>query len=164
MSRWLTVVGLISFLISGVALGASPTVVTLYGWGDQTTEALYRDFEGEFESDHPDIDLQVTILNYGDYFQKVPVMIATDTAPDVMEVEPENSVSYGKFIESGAFVDLMPYVRRDELNLDRFFEPIIESYMYQGTLPILPKKISSPDLVMYNQDLFDQAGVGAPAT
>ncbi len=161
-SSKLVIAGLAVATASTAAHGAARTVVTLYGWGDQRTEELYRDFEAEFEQDHPDIDLQVTILNYGDYFQKVPVMVATGTAPDVMEVEPENSSAFGKFIEGGAFTDLMPYVRRDGFNLDRFFEPVIQSYMYKGTLPILPKKISSPDLVMYNQDLFEQAGVAYP--
>src|SRR5690606_11859892 len=68
----------------------------------------------------------------------------------------------GKFIESQVFEDLAPYVERDDIDLERYFQSVIDSYWYQGTLPVLPKKISAP-LMMYNKDFFNRAGVVFPS-
>lgn len=88
-------------------------------------------------------------------------MIATGTAPDIVEIEPGITTSYVRFIEAEVFEDLAPYVERDGVDLSQYFESVLESYRYNGTLPVLPKKMGVP-LVIYNKDFFDRAGVPYP--
>ena len=96
------------------------------------------------------------------YARKLPVMIASGTAPDLFEAGLERAASFGSYAEKGAYVDLMPLVERDGVNLDDWFPEVIASCYYDGVLCNLPKKLNSPACVHINLDLFDAAGIPYP--
>ena len=134
----------------------------LMGGGDTTTMAKYAILEEAFEAANPDIDLVVEIMDATSYARKLPVMIASGTAPDLFEAGLERAASFGSYAEKGAYVDLMPLVERDGVNLDDWFPEVIASCYYDGVLYNLPKKLNSPACVHINLDLLDAAGIPYP--
>jgi len=140
------------------------TVVKLMGWGNTTTMAKYAILEEAFEKRNPDIDLVVEILPEDTYDQKLPLMIASGTAPDLFEAVPEfaSAFSFAAFASKNAFIDLEPLIERDDIDLGQWYENVIQSCRYQGTLYVLPKKVNAPKSIHYNMDLFDAAGLSYP--
>jgi len=142
--------------------GDGRTIITLMGWGDTTTMAKYAILEQAFEKADPDIDLDVQILDVLSYNRKLPIMIASGTAPDIYECGPEHPVSFGTFASKNGFVDLDPLVERDGVDLDQWFASVLQSCRFEGKLYVLPKKLNHPGGVHYNMDLFDAAGLAYP--
>ena len=136
--------------------------VKLLGWADTTSMAKYRIIEEAFEKTNPAIDLVVEILDGESYHRKLPIMIASDSAPDIFECVPESPASFPSYASKRAYVDLGPLVERDGIDLDQWFPKVIASCRFEGKLYILPKKLNAPGAVHYNMDLFDQAGLPYP--
>ena len=129
---------LLTATLAGLLLVTAATAqkrqVKLMGWGDTTTMAKYAILEEAFEAANPDIDLVVEIMDGKSYARKLPVMIASGTAPDLFEAGLERAASFGSYAEKGAYVDLMPLVERDGVNLDDWFPEVIASCYYDGVL------------------------------
>ena len=166
--KLLAIVAIAALLFTGgcgseeESTGDGRTLIKLMGWGDTTTIAKYEILEKAFEEENPDIDLKVDILPQDTYNRKLPVMIASGTAPDIFESVPERASSFPSFATKNAFIDLEPLVERDDIDLDKWFPSVIQSCRYEGTLYVLPKKVSTPACVHYNMDLFDAAGLPYP--
>ena len=159
---WIAFVLIAALFHTAVGSAAGKTTVKLMGWGDTTTMAKYAILEEAFEKANPDIDLVVEILDMNSYNRKLPVMIASGTAPDIFECSPERSASFPNYASKEAYVDLEPLIERDGIDLDQWFEKVIQSCRYEGKLYILPKKLNTPASVHYNMDLFDAAGLAYP--
>ena len=146
----------------GLAASDGRTAVKLMGWGDTTTMAKYALLERAFEEANPGIDLVVEILDMISYNRKLPVMIASGTAPDIFEAGPERSSSFASYASKDAYIHLGPLVERDGVDLSQWFDTVIENCHYEGRLFLLPKKLNTPSNVHYNMDLFDAAGLPYP--
>jgi multiple sugar transport system substrate-binding protein len=65
-------------------------------------------------------------------------------------------------VDAGVLEDLGPYARRDKIDPSAVFLPkMIEAWTHNGKLYALPMSVST-DVVGYNKDLFDGAGVKHP--
>lgn len=137
---------------------AGPDAVTIVfsssSFKSITPHALqpYRDLAEEFQRAHPDIVVEV----------KLPVgrtmkAVAQDAdcfswAPYFQEPEDLESV-----------LSLEPFLDADlSLNTDDFFPSLLRPFVRQGQLWGLPSQ-AMPEIIKYNRDLFDAAGVDSPA-
>jgi multiple sugar transport system substrate-binding protein len=86
--------------------------------------------------------------------------INSGTAPDVaMEAGPDNAAKYG---ESGAWIDLNPYINLDQLDIGKVIVPSALDYTsYQGKQVALPL-LSDAYGLYYNTKLLQQAGIHSP--
>lgn len=115
----------------------------------------------KFEEENTDIDVNVELVPYADYFTKLQTLMAGDQAPDVFELNYENFVSYA---EKGALLDLDEYIQNDEefdsgaLNQEAF-----EAYQYDGKQYGMVESFSNV-VTFYNKDLFDAAGLDYPTS
>jgi len=96
----------------------------------------------------------------GKQLEDVQRAINSGTAPDVaMEVGPDDVAKYG---ESGAWMDLNPYISLDHLDMTKFIVPAALDYTsYQGKQVALPL-LSDAYGLYYNTALFQQAGISSP--
>ena len=166
---WKAIIGVgLIVLLAWIGCGTEEEIgskarVKLMGWGDTTTMAKYKILEEAFERENPDVDLEVEILDMNTYNQKLPILIASRTAPDILECGPERASSFPSYASKGAYVDLEPLIQRDGVDLDQWFPAVIQSCRYEGTLYVLPKKLNMPGCVHYNMDLFDAEGLPYPS-
>ncbi|HZY67962.1 MAG TPA: extracellular solute-binding protein, partial [Devosia sp.] len=58
-----------------------------------------------FEAAHPDIDVEYETQAFGEYFTKLPTLIAAGQAPDAFELNYEGFVEYAN---KGSLADLTP--------------------------------------------------------
>jgi multiple sugar transport system substrate-binding protein len=96
----------------------------------------------------------------GKQLEDIQRAINSGTAPDVaMEVGPDDVAKYG---QSGAWIDLNPYIRADHLNLSKTIVPAALDYTsYHGKQVALPL-LSDAYGLYYNVKLFQQAGIAGP--
>lgn len=70
-----------------------------------------------FKEQNPDLDVEEQVFAWGDFFQKLPAMLATGTAPDVWYGEAGRALGWR---HEGVTADLTPFVERD-LDLNDYF-------------------------------------------
>ncbi|NQU44275.1 sugar ABC transporter substrate-binding protein [bacterium] len=109
----------------------------------------------QFEATHPENDVELRIIS-GRYYQKCLVMIAGKVAPDLMWM----GQSFSEFADRGAFLDITDRFERD-VDVAEFFPQCLEWYRVDGRQMGVPYVIDI-DFIVYNKDLFDQAGVPYP--
>jgi multiple sugar transport system substrate-binding protein len=119
-------------------------------------EATLTAMVDAFEVANPLIKVEVETLGYADYFTQLATRVAGGQAPDVFELNIENFRAYA---DKGAIA---------ELDLSKFdiskIQPTTLKAFQIGTKQYgLPTKFSNVVLI-YNKDLFDQAGVAYPTS
>jgi multiple sugar transport system substrate-binding protein len=133
--------------------------VTLNVWTFFTGRELatFNDALQGLHRDAPWITLKVT---GGKQLEDVQRGINSGTAPDVaMEVGPDDVAKYG---QSGAWIDLNPYIKADHKDMSKVIVPAALDYTsYQGKQVALPL-LSDAYGLYYNTDLLHKAGISAP--
>jgi multiple sugar transport system substrate-binding protein len=110
----------------------------------------------DFETANPGVTVEVNEGQDDDKLQKV---ISSGGNIDV-------GLSYstaivGNFCSSGAFRDLGPYIERDGVDLSDIPTSVQEYTEYDGTRCTMPM-LSDTDALVYNQAIFDEAGIAGP--
>ena len=134
----------------------SDEVVTLTLVRTGTPEVLHEIFDpliAEFETQHPNIKIDMQDLGWADAEKTLQTMSASRTLPDVMYHLPATIFS---MYEKGLILDLTDYVD-DDLKAD-MYPAMMEAGQYNGKQLMITCAASS--LIMwYNADLFEQAGL-----
>jgi multiple sugar transport system substrate-binding protein len=98
-------------------------------------------------------------LGNANYNTRLQVLIASDTAPEVVGVGG-SSDPLGSLLLAGAVRALDPYARRDRYDLADFGNSA-DQYKHRNALWALPLS-SNPSAVFFNRDLFSRSGVAPP--
>ncbi len=110
----------------------------------------------DFEKLHPNVHVD-SVPGIND--DKIVAAIRGGNAPDVaLSFSSDNT---GAFCSSGAWIDLQPYIDRDQVDIDEF-PPAVRSYTeYNGSRCAMPLLADVYGLY-YNKDMFKQAGLTEP--
>lgn len=112
-----------------------------------------------FEESHPNIKVNIIKGDWNNYFPKLKTMIMGGVAPDVIEMTPDYFVEY---VDKGVLLDLNTLMEQDD-NFDKtiFYPASLAAFQRNGMQLGIPETFSTVVLV-YNKDLFDQAGIAYP--
>ncbi len=124
-------------------------------WDDQAAPAYEASF-AEFTKSHPNIKVNVEQVPWGDYWEKLPLDIASNTAADIFWI---NSSSYGLYADNGNLIDIGAEVGDGGGDWN---EAVTEQYKRDDKLWGVPQIWDSIAL-FYNKDLTDAAGVDPSA-
>jgi multiple sugar transport system substrate-binding protein len=115
----------------------------------------------DFESKHPNIKINLTIVTWDDFDTKMQTMIAAGTPPDVWSHWGPSG--FADYVIRGLAADLTPYIERDNFDLSDFIPEVLDIYTLEGKVYGLPM-LTTGSFIYYNKDLFDAAGVEYPPT
>lgn len=107
-----------------------------------------------FEAQNPDVKVNVETLGFADYFTQLAIRVAGNSAPDVFELNIENFRAYA---DKGAIAE----IDTSAIDISNIYSTTLGAFQIDGKQYGLPTKFSNVVLV-YNKDLFDQAGVSYP--
>ncbi len=107
-----------------------------------------------FETENPDIKVNVETLGYDDYFTQLAIRVAGNQAPDVYELNIENFKAYA---DKGALSE----IDTTKIDVSQVHETTLEAFQIGSKQYGLPTKFSNVVLI-YNKDLFDEAGIDYP--
>lgn len=108
-----------------------------------------------FESKNPGIKIDLQLTGFGDHFTVLATKIAGGNAPDVFELNMENFVSYMLRGQCQPLNDM-------GIATENYSEGMMAAVSSDGNLYAVPDSFSTC-LLIYNKDLFDQAGIAYPA-
>ena len=120
-----------------------------------STQDVIQNFLKEYSRDHPGIDFNVSIVQYGALTAKINTMVTAGEPPDILEVTTAYIQTYGE-----QALDLARYTNRESL-LGRYL-PSYQAFIKAGDKVIGIPIEATVNGLFYNKDLFKQAGVNVP--
>jgi multiple sugar transport system substrate-binding protein len=129
-------------------------------WGLPEEVSVQEELKAAFEEQQAEITVDLDhVAEAGEFVSLMLTQIAGGNPPDVHYIGEARVPS---FAERGAILDLMPYVERDGLDLDAFFDRVITPVMDDDGHLWAFAKDTTAFMWYYNKTLFDEAGVDHP--
>lgn len=144
------------------ALAAAGTTIRFWngftGPDGKTMEALVK----RFRAANPDVAVEMQIIPWGTYYDKLTLSLAYNGAPDVFVVHAGRLPEFAAFDTLRPLADLYASDARP-LSVKDFAPVPWQATFYQNRQLALPLDVH-PLGLYYNTDLFAQAGITAPPT
>lgn len=135
------------------------TTIRYMAWGNPEQLQVERQLIAEFEKRHPDLRVHLFMVPGSAYQDKVQLMLASRTAPDVLRVD---HYYFPALVRKDYFLPLEPLIAREKPGfLDDFTPLALEEGRWKGRLYGL-NVLFGGMMVYYNQDLFQKAGLPDP--
>jgi multiple sugar transport system substrate-binding protein len=161
MQKKLLVISLALFLVFSFAAAAYAQTTTIrYFMWDPEFKELEQELINEFEAENPDIEVEFTALEPGNYWPKISAMASAGELPDVFNM---SSGYIDQWAQDGLLMNIQDQV--DQLPQDDYFTKVFSTLRY-------PDKQSSDmygipyawvtTVLYYNKDMFDEAGLEYP--
>jgi multiple sugar transport system substrate-binding protein len=121
---------------------------------------LWQGMARAFEAENPDIRMKLHYWPGINYEDKVKLVMAAGTAPDILSCQDEPFPNYSNL---GQFEDLGPYIARypEEFRPELFFDTALEAFRFKGKQYAIPWN-GGQMMVFYNRKLFREAGLPVP--
>ena len=138
---------------------AEQVTLTWAFWGSPEEAVSHKQVADAFMKVHPEIKVETWNEPWDNYFTKIQALWASGDSkavPDIAFLWPTP-----KYAAEGVLENLDPYIEKTGYNLDDYWPGLLESAKYNGSVYGLPRDIEV-NVLYYNKDLFDKAGVGYP--
>lgn len=161
--KWLSVLVMICLLgtlgTASVAVGQSDAQgeLTFYWYEDRFADTM-REYIDQFQQANPGTTVNLEILPFATYFERLPVQISTGDAPDVFFLVSGQVQNYAA---TGSLMDLNTCVPEDQL--EQFRPAQVDFSTYNDELIALPFTTTVLTMLL-NKDIFDASGIEIPQT
>ena len=125
------------------------TVIQFASWGSKSEVDILKPILKQFETENPDIKVDFMHIPQN-YFQKIHLLFASNTAPDVIFIN-------NHYLPMYANAGLLEPLQADK----NFYEKSLEALSWGNTLYAIPRDISNL-VIFYNKDIFDKYNVPYP--
>lgn len=154
----LPVILIITFFVAFVLFKPQETGQThiqFASWGSESEVKIIKNLLSDFEKKNPQIKIDFMHIPQN-YFQKLHLLFASDTAPDVIFI---NNQYLPLYANANVLEDLSGY--DDIFHYNNFFDKAIESMKWNNKIYAVPRDISNL-VIFYNKDLFKKYNVPYP--
>ena len=134
---------------------SNKTILQFASWGSESEIGILKPILADFENENPDVKIDFMHIPQN-YFQKIHLLFASNTAPDVIFINNQYLPIYAN---SGVLEDLTKHVSQDEL--DNYYKASLASLSWKGELYAIPRDVSNL-VIFYNKDLFDKYKISYP--
>ncbi len=148
---------LVVLCMIGIAPLAAQDAVTLQMWSRDSNQAFLRELVDMWNSSHTN-QIELTIIPAADFVTRVGVASAGGEAPDLLPIDLIYVPAFaraGNLAEIGDFIDALPYA-------DQLSPSHIRLGEYDGGRYAVPFAAEG-SILLYNKDLFEQAGLDPEA-
>ena len=135
---------LISFILSSCSNKIKKEEITFTSWGSITEIEVLKKVITDFEQKNPDIKINFIHIPQN-YFQKIHLLFASNTAPDVIFI---NNLYLPIYADK--LLDLSDYINKHD-----FFPQSLEVLSYKKELLAIPRDISNL-ILYYNKDIIEK--------
>ena len=111
-----------------------------------------------YTAQNPNVTIKLQSYGFDDYFTQLTAKVSGGQAPDDFELNYENFVYYAK---KGALLPLDGIIKAQGSNTGSYNQMARKAFQADGQQYGVPNSFSNVVLI-YNKDLFDQAGVAYP--
>lgn len=150
MKRFLICLLLLTVFCTACQKKDNRTVIKFASWGSQSEIEILKPIIYDYEKQNPNIKIEFMHIPQN-YFQKIHLLIASNSAPDVIFINNLYLPVYANFLE-----DLSNKIDKTE-----YFKQGLQALSYDGKTLAIPRDISNM-VVYYNKDLFDKYNIPYP--
>lgn len=156
ISKRLLITLLLSFIfLSGCTPKDTRTVIQFASWGSKSETDILKPIINDFENKNPDIKIDFMHIPQN-YFQKIHLLFASNTAPDVIFI---NNLYLPIYANAGL---LKEFPQNSELVKENdYYSNALKTLSYKGKLYAVPRDVSNL-VIYYNKDIFDKKNVPYP--
>ncbi len=154
-------------ILATVALASSAFATTVHAqdqvnltwqmWGDEKDAALWQSLADLVTEQYPEIKVTPQISGWSDYWTRLPVLASSGQIGDIVAMQSMRMPSFYSVLEP-----LDPMFAKDSFDKSDFESSIMQGLSHEGTQYALPYDVG-PWMVYYNRDMFEAAGLKAPA-
>ena len=131
------------------------TTIQFASWGSESEISILKPILEDFEKDNPNINVEFLHIPQN-YFQKIHLLFASNTAPDVVFINNQYLPIYAN---AGVLEDLSPY--SDDLGYRDFYNKSLQALTWKGKVYAVPRDVSNL-VIFYNKNLFNKYNVPYP--
>ena len=136
-----------------------PVTITFAQYsGSGDNEQYLQQMVDNYMKENPNVTIDLQTYGYDDYFTQMTAKVSGGQAPDVFELDYQNFVSYAK---KGALMPLDDILTKDGIDTSIYNDMALKAFSADGVQYGVPDSFSNVVLI-YNKDLFDQAGIDYP--
>lgn len=159
---WIWPLLLVGFVGVGCQKGVLSGKVHLKvsSWGDVQENKILSDMIAEFQTQNPNIQVELQRIPFSEYVTKLLTQIAGGLAPDVIFVEVNNFVD---LYLRGAFEPLNEYLPGSTVKLEDYYPQVVDRFTVDGQHFVIPRDTAPICVVYYNKKAFQEAGLTFPA-
>ena len=136
----------------------TPMTLTLSIWGSDAHKQVYEQLFAKYKETHPNITVEVTVIPFAEYQQKLSIMLAGNQAPDVAWMSDR---MIPQFLENDQFVDISPLKDDPEYDFDDINPGSLELLSKDGK-PHGVAFSNPPQVLFYNKTMFEEKGLKTP--
>lgn len=129
--------------------GNGREVIQFASWGSKSEISILKPILNDFEKENPNVKIEFMHIPQN-YFQKIHLLFASNTAPDVIFIN-------NHYLPVYANAGLLEPMSVD----DNFYRKALSALSWDNVLYAVPRDISNL-VVFYNKDLFRERGVQFP--
>ena len=148
--------------LCGCGVKNSKTVVQFASWGSKSEVDIIKPLLKDFEKQNPDIKVDFMHIPQN-YFQKIHLLFASNTAPDVIFI---NNQYLPVYANAGMLEELCNNnsltCEGDRGAAAGFYPQAVNALSFNGKIYAIPRDVSNL-VLFYNKDLFDKNGVSYPS-
>lgn len=156
--KGISLAALAATLWLGTQAARAETEITYQLWGSPQEAEVWQKVAAAFEAQHPDIKVKVEVNDWDSYWEKIRVLMAGGTPPDVFAMD---APLYPDWQSRGVLLNLQPYIDAEPGLLDDVYPITLEAYQTKDGYFGLPRDFQTI-VLFYNKDMFDAAGVAYP--
>ena len=142
---------------SGTASGKE-VKLTFAIWGNDTHKMMYEEMIAQYKTVKPNVSVEIMTIPAGEFQQKISVMMASKTAPDIMWML-ERAIP--QFLDNDQIVDLSAIKSDAEYDFADFIPSTLELVTRGDKLYGVPFS-TPPNMIYYNKNLFKENGLKTP--
>lgn len=131
-----------------------PVTLRYMIWNSNYT-ATYQKMFVEFNKENPNIKVDLQVVPWGNYWDKLMTEIAGGTAPDIFWGYMPR---FPSFIDKSAVLDITDYIKKDEIDLSKYDPATVQAYTVNGKNYSIPQYFGAMGII-YNQELLKKAGI-----
>ena len=133
--------------------------LTLTHWGNEKYQAMFDQIGDYFTSLHPNVKVETVLIPFSEYANKLAIMYASGSPPDVAWLPTEFIVQY---LQNGSLIDMTEAVTDDpDFKFDDIYASAASHLWVDGKLYGVPTNCAA-QVIFWNKDLFEAAGLGDP--
>ena len=134
---------LLSTLLCGCSQKDNHTTIEFASWGSKSEIDILKPILNDFEKANPDIKVNFMHIPQN-YFQKIHLLFASNTAPDVIFI-------INLYLPIYANAKLLEELQVPQ---NEYYQQALQALSWNGKLYAIPRDVSN-FVVFYNKDLFD---------
>ncbi len=139
--------------------------VTITWWHISTADdqkALFQKFADEYMAMHPNVNIEITVLDNEAFKTKLTTVMQSGEPPDIFQSWGGGVMN--QYADAGLLQDITPELDANNSAWRNTFSPgALGVYAYEGKNYGVPWDMGMVGF-FYNKDLFSQAGIDAPPT